>query len=103
MTSRQRRLRPTRSQPGPRIPPAGESWRGREVNTYELRVAFGKSVTEAEAEDQSWVLASGMAPSPALEAKRRAIRRAGRAHGLLKIRMWRIPLPKRLLRRAMIS
>ncbi len=91
---------------GPGIPSAGDVWRSRPAITPELRAAFRASVAAEEARDRSaFGLSPGTVGAPRLEGEiqRTAIRRALVAHGILRFRRRRIPLPKRLLKRAKIS
>ena len=91
---------------GPGIPSAGQVWRDRPRIRPELRAAFHATVDGEEAQERaSRGLGAGMAVDPDVDAeiKRASNRRALVAHGILKIRRRRIPLPKKLLRRAKIS
>ncbi len=91
---------------GPGMPSAGDVWRNRPAITPELRAAFRASVAAEEARERSAYgigLCTVVEPRLAAEIQRTAIRRALVAHGILRFRRRRIPLPKRLLKRAKIS
>ena len=94
------------SPPAPGKPSSNDRWEARDPITAELRGAFQATVfIEQQAEREARGLPAGAPLEPRLEAeiKRNAFRRALVAHGLPKIRRRRIPLPKKLLKRARIS
>ncbi len=91
---------------GPGMPSADDQWRARPRITAELRAAFQAAVAREEAQERAsrgLGLDAGIDPDVDAEIKRVSIRRALVAHGILKIRRRRIPLPKKLLKRAKIS
>ena len=91
---------------GPGRPSAGESWHARSRITAELRAAFRETLSRELAQERA---SRGLGADAEIardvdaEIKRTSIRRALVAHGILKIRRRRIPLPKKLLKRAKIS